>query len=427
MKYTPHALKHLAVLGLALSLVVIFSGQTYAQGYLSAPESQKRKMGIYFTGLDNQSCSTGGGGQSGVTPATTSEILLPEAITTAVTQNRTVYEAVGASRDVPWQIIAALHFREFNMKSDANPTNGQGVYQLYSLYQNGERFPAGPINEAEFKRQTEMATDFFLGKQGSNLANHRARITRANADPDTIKDTFYSYNGRSGAYASQATRYGFSSATQPYEGSPYVMNQYDAARQSMPMITSDGGTVDGTDTRPGAYTVYAGLLGLGGGGAGATCTQGTGNPIADAAKAEYDKGVKEVPPGSDDGPYIEEYTEGNPNPWSPDFVSWVYNKAGSAFTGGSGSDWHLRSVTAISSWLRANGQYTTRQEKTFEPQPGDVLVIAQDGDGEDHVGIVYSISNNAITTIEGNVTDALVIKTYNNYATNARIVGWGKK
>ena len=173
------------------------ASQAHAQGYLSAPESQKRKMGIYFTGLSNLSCG-GGAGQNGAAPSTASEIVLPENITAGAQRNRAVYEAVGASRDIPWQIIAALHYREFTMTSDTNPTNGQGVYQLASFAeaakQHGEPslFPPGPIDAAEFTRQTEMATDFFLGKQALNLANHRARITRTNADPETIKDTFYS-------------------------------------------------------------------------------------------------------------------------------------------------------------------------------------------------------------------------------------------
>lgn len=415
---------------MAIAVVVLSAGTVFAQGYLSAPESQKRQMGIYFTGLGSQVCATASSSSTQATggnAVTTGAVILPENITSLAQRNRPVYEAVGASRDVPWQLIAALHYREFNMNGTQNPSNGQGVYQLYSLYQSGERFPPGPINEAEFRRQTEMAVDFFLSKQGANLPNHRARITRANPDADTIKDTFYSYNGRSSAYASQAAAYGFSPQTQPYEGSPYVMNNFDAQRQSMPIITRDGGGIDGRDTRPGAFTVYAGLLGLGGGSAGANCTNGTGNPVADKAKEELDKGVQERPDGSNRGTEIDKYTGGVAKPWSPDFVSWVLKEAGSPFDGGTTEPWRLTSTASIVTWLQTNGQYTTRQDKAFQPQAGDVVIISQSGEGGgDHVGIVYQVVNNAMITIEGNVTNAIVSKTYNNYETNARIVGWGR-
>lgn len=413
----------------ALLLVLLISsvGQTYAQGYLSAPESQKRSMGIYFTGLGSQVCSTGAAGQNGAAPTTTSQVVLPGNITEGAQRNRQVYEAVAASRDVPWQLIAALHYREFNMNSTENPSNGQGVYQLYSLYQAGERFPPGPINQAEFRRQTEMAIDFFLSKQGANLPNHRARITRANADPETIKDTFFSYNGRADVYASQAANYGFNPATQPYEGSPYVMNMFDGPRQGMAIISHDGGRIDAHDTRPGAFTVYAGLLGLGGGSTAASCTNGTGNAAADKAKEELDKGVKEVPDGTNSGPHINDYTGSTARPWSADFVSWVYNEAGTPFSGGNNTAWRLTSTASITGWLQTHGQYTTRQEKSFEPEPGDVIVIRQAGEGSaDHVGIVYTVTETTLTTIEGNVRNALVSATYNSYTTNARIVGWGR-
>ena len=206
------------------------------------------------------------------------------------------------------------------------------------------------------------------------------------------------------------------------------MNKFDVARQAMGLITRDHGPIDGADTRPGAYTVYAGLLGLGGGGAGAACTNGSGNPIADAAKAEMDKGVHETPDNSNRNTDIDEYTGGTAKPWSPDFVSWVYNKANSPFTGGATEDWRLGSVAAISGWLQANGQYTTRQDNSFEPQAGDVIIIAQNGTAADHVGIIYAITtNSSITTIEGNVRGAVVSKTYSTYTANARIIGWGRK
>src|SRR5207302_6093213 len=52
-------------------------------------------------------------------------------------------------------------------------------------------------------------------------------------------------------------------AAQPYEGSPYVMNNYDSLHQNMRIVTGQHGIdkIDGTDTRDGAYTIFSQLGG----------------------------------------------------------------------------------------------------------------------------------------------------------------------
>jgi len=79
------------------------------------------------------------------------------------------------------------------------------------------------------------------------------RLTQDMTDGELLKDAFFGYNGRAKSYARQATAMGFD---KPYEGSPYVMNNFDAKHKNMGIITRDYGGIDGKDTRDGAYTVF---------------------------------------------------------------------------------------------------------------------------------------------------------------------------
>lgn len=161
-------------------------------------------------------------------------------------------------------MLAAIHYRELNM-AVSNPSNGQGIYQLYS---SGQYFAPGAVSTDEFLRQTRLAADFVQQKavnSGTRTSIVSPRyLTTYDSDINLIKNTLFSYNGRASAYAQQATTFGYSSSAQPFEGSPYVMNKFDCQRKAMGIITTDGGsTLTGTDTRMGAFTLYARLKGDG--------------------------------------------------------------------------------------------------------------------------------------------------------------------
>lgn len=195
---------------------------------------------------------------------------LPSIITSKVNRNKAIYQQVAMERGVPWEILAAIHYRETN-NSRVNPGNNQGIYQLYSIYNTNSAYQAlarssngNEVSEANFLEQTRFAADFIQGKaqsSGTSLVSPR-RLTTNETSINLIKNTLYSYNGRASAYANQAASYGYNASSQPFEGSPYVMNNFDCQRRNMGIITCDGcGTVNGTDTRFGAFTLYARLKG----------------------------------------------------------------------------------------------------------------------------------------------------------------------
>lgn len=172
--------------------------------------------------------------------------------------NISAYQSVSNSTGVPWQMLAAIHYRETNF-SHTNPSNGQGIFQFVNG--DGGPYPPGPVTYSNFMQQlTYMAqrvqSDYVY--RGSLAYTHRP-LTQNEPDDFRVQDTLYSYNGRADVYAQQGVQYGFNASTQPYEGSPYVMNMFDCARANMGIITQDYGSIDGVDTRYGAFTLYTRL------------------------------------------------------------------------------------------------------------------------------------------------------------------------
>lgn len=176
-----------------------------------------------------------------------------------INENKPFYEKSANKYNIPWQIIAVLHYRETGLKR-YNPANGQGVYQLYSYTNSGNAFlPAGDISDDEFQRQTDIVAKLIKENYGAGLDL---------GSDDNVKLFFFKYNGTANAYIAQARDLGFSEAeANRGEGSPYVMNLADEKRDSSKnpnwrQITTDGGGLSGpANSHPGAYVLYAALGG----------------------------------------------------------------------------------------------------------------------------------------------------------------------
>lgn len=229
------------------------------------------KNGIYYYtpgNGSNNSCLPGsntdyGGGQ-----------VLPGAVASAVQANQSFYENAAKKYGFDWRILAAIHVMENNAKRE-NPANGQGAYQLYSYIQtHGKFLPAGPISDTEFQRQSDIAASVIAEKAQSVGANLNTT--------DGIKRTFFAYNGRAQRYYDKAIAMGYTDAqAKNGEGSPYVMNWFDAKRDPRSpemdphwpgMYTGDGvWNPTAKQGRAGAFTIYASLGGKSGGGSSQEC------------------------------------------------------------------------------------------------------------------------------------------------------------
>lgn len=190
-------------------------------------------------------------------------------IMSRINSNKSVYQQVANETGVPWEVLAAVHYREFNNRRDINPYNNQGIYQMYSIYQKDARYKRladknTTVTNENFLEQTRYAADFIQDKargNGTPIVTPR-KLTANETDLNLIKNTLFSYNGRAYSYAQQAQVLGFNRTNQPFEGSPYVMNKFDCKRTSMNLITADGSNdANAKDTRLGAFTLFARLKG----------------------------------------------------------------------------------------------------------------------------------------------------------------------
>lgn len=177
-----------------------------------------------------------------------------------IKDNQPFYESAAKKAGIPWEMIAVIHYRETGLKRD-NPSNNQGIYQDYAG-KNGP-YPTGPVDDAEFQRQTDWAAQFLKSKAGARAGD------LAEEDDNAVKLAFFAYNGTAGAYIAQAKSLGFSDEEAAVgEGSPYVMNKADEKRDpdSNPggwgQIKSDGGGISYPANKDhGAYVMYAALKG----------------------------------------------------------------------------------------------------------------------------------------------------------------------
>ena len=155
-----------------------------------------------------------------------------------------LYVQIATAENIDAILIAPIHYREHFGRD--NPSNGQGIFQLYSLVQSGSvSFPdtdGQPVADEEFIRQGRLAMQLLKGKVDAPLDS---------APPDdTVKSAYYGYNGRNRLYASQARP-----GQGPWDGSPYVMN--NPGQRELIMMTHDGGSGPRrVDKRPGAWTIY---------------------------------------------------------------------------------------------------------------------------------------------------------------------------
>jgi CHAP domain len=129
-----------------------------------------------------------------------------------------------------------------------------------------------------------------------------------------------------------------------------------------------------------------------------------GQAIVNIASREV--GVREQPPGSNDGPRIAQYRQATAGsgvgPWCAYFASWAARQAGVPL-GDSGQG--FGAVADVWSWAQRTGKAIPAGSK---PAPGDLIVW-----GSRHIGIVQSVDpNGTIHTIEGNSSDQVARRSY---------------
>lgn len=420
----------------ALLLLANVSNTVFADNYGNASDQTKRDLGIYF--IDNNGVGGVCSGDPSVTASSGNNLdyaghpILTQGQLAAISTNSSVYKTAAQQVDIPWQMLAVVHLREHGLQVD-NPPNGQGMYQFYD--QHGGPYPAGPVDQAEFLRQSVLAAQFLKGKASSNVTGHTELTSTSNAD--TIKDTFFSYNGRASVYAAQAGTLGFNPLTQPYEGSPYVMNKADAKRDpdvnktTWGQIKRDNGPIEyPANSDYGAFVEYSALAGLPTTGCGgADCSAAPNGPTTSLSTVRqkvvcltegelqlWDSG--NLAPGAGH----DKYSQGRSEDWCADFASWIYAQAGAPLT--KDNQGNVPGVSAIQQIGKDTGRY---HDKTgYTPVPGDLVIRLN---GESHVNIVVSVTGTSMVVIGGNQGNndhelSRVSKYTDSYLTDSGISGY---
>jgi len=339
--------------------------------------------------------------------------ILTKAQLDAITANQPVYEEAATAAKIPWQMIAVIHLRETGL-AKVNPENGQGIYQNYGATPN--QYPAGPVNDEGFLSQSKWAAEFLKGKSDDPALLE-------SGDEATVKDTFFGYNGRAGAYVKQAQSLGYSE-DQGYEGSPYVMNKADEKRDpnknsKWGQIKKDGGDIEYPANEDyGAFVVYGSLAGL----SGACSTNGPLQEkiiqVAEAELAKYQSG--EMKTGTD----YYKYSYGSAGDWCAWFVSWVLKEAGSPVNSSDPPTWSTVSRFFVLG-VPEKGYVTHMNDGSYTPVAGDLAIygsVTPDGAGGYdvyHINIVVGMNGNQVITIggnegageNGNFTQSKIVKT----------------
>lgn len=123
-------------------------------------------------------------------------------------QNKPFYQTAVSGKGLPWQMLAAVHYRETKLQRSS--PNADGPFQI-----PGGGWPVGSYTDLQFQNAANAGATYLQSKAvglNMSLANDR-------------KKTFFLYNGAANAYKVQADSVNFSSEREYGGGSPYVVNR----------------------------------------------------------------------------------------------------------------------------------------------------------------------------------------------------------
>jgi hypothetical protein len=152
-----------------------------------------------------------------------------------------------------------------------------------------------------------------------------------------------------------------------------------------------------------------------------------GTLIVSIGEAEEGRGPNEVGMNLTEYPYDLGRYLAPGEAWCSEFVSWVYRVANDPFTGGYEGGWMLKGSTGVRSWFQNNAVWIENggpEWATFEPAPGDYVRLTIAGG---HSAIVRYVSGTSLYTVEGNISNQVVLYTTTNYKNDSSIDGFGHR
>lgn len=187
-----------------------------------------------------------------------SNIFTPDQINQLISYSP-IYEAAASKYNLPWQLLATIHWRETNLAM-TNPSNYNGLFQIYNSY-----FQPGQVSNYQFQNEVDLAAK-LLATTYSQKAKIVGGLKSGNSiNMVNIGNILMSYNGQSPFYYEQATTMGYDQPRLAFLGSPYVSNLIDsnfnsAYNSNWKQIRYDHSYALPADQRPGTLPVFTLLM-----------------------------------------------------------------------------------------------------------------------------------------------------------------------
>lgn len=203
-------------------------------------------VGIFIINLLNPSSSSDQASASTVSGTTSGETTasLSSSIINQIKNNKPAYVAAANKEHVPWQALAAVHFRE---GSNAPSRSGPSGEAPGTVNPDSHRVECQTFAECEMVRASKLKSLGYMA--------YRVKISDSSTDED-LKKAFLAYN--------RGNMYNNGHCT--VDQSPYVMNNYDLLHKLMrwPDNSCEPSSTRGKINVPnGAYTVYVLLIQMG--------------------------------------------------------------------------------------------------------------------------------------------------------------------
>lgn len=109
---------------------------------------------------------------------------------------------------------------------------------------------------------------------------------------------------------------------------------------------------------------------------------------------------------------VMKYTEGFKESWCSDFISWLFDQAGTPFVHPATKYWRIPGVQTLMTYYQQEGAYHEIGDG-YVPKMGDVafyLGETPDGSSSEHVAMILEVHGNTIVTIGGNEGDDGIIR-----------------
>ncbi len=330
--------------------------------------------------------STAVGDTSGL-PAETVSYLDGLDIPSKLSVMKPIYEYAEQQTKVPWQVLAAIHYRESGMRPGTSVFNGQPL----GNYTNVD----GIALSSDAKKDVVAAANHLI-KMAAWA--YQVNVAKPDSSAEELGKAFLSYN-RGKMYVNWGM---------DWQKSPYVMNGYDIDHMNMVWTNADSWVSPGgrqvnsiagkKDGNPvGALTMYKYLGGVNAGSSATGCSSSTGSSsavagnIVETAKSfAWDQPVargvwRESEAKPTYPPAQKQYNKSTGTCEFSDcgvFVSTVMRASG------VDTSFPARGTGIMMDYMRNSGKYLVDETPSLsEMQPGDILVVRYGGGGGGHIQI----------------------------------------